>query len=205
MTQHALGIPRIFRAQHRLVVHVLCRDVHQGEIIGPFVRTDVLVGDLVDPLLEGARKRARLAFGLGAGRSEQPLARLERKLGIHGHQAVADPEGRVHPLTGSKRVLHPVVRGRQDLAQQLFEPHLADRAAQLRDLQQLLHFGHRGAHLLEALGRLAQRAEPLVHIAQHARLVRAAPQEQQREQHDEHDDRDRDRRCHTNATCSWSR
>jgi len=97
-------------------------------------------------------------------------------------------------------MLHLVVGGREDLSQQLLEPDLADRAAQLRDLEQLLHVGHGGAHHLEALGRLTERPEPLVHIAQRARLIRAAPQEQQREQHDEHDDRDRDRRRHVTAT-----
>jgi uncharacterized ParB-like nuclease family protein len=70
--------------------------------------------------------------------------------------------------------------------------------------RQLLHFGHGGAHRLEALRRLAERPEPLVNVTQHASLVRAAPQHQQREQHDEDDDRDRDRRRHATATWSWS-
>ena len=84
--------------------------------------------------------------------------------------------------------------GREDLSQQLFEPHLADGAAQLGDLEQLLHFGHGGAHRLEAFRRLTERPEPLMHIPQRACLVRAAPEEHEREQHDEHDDRERDRR-----------
>ena len=102
-------------------------------------------------------------------------------------------------------MLHLVVGGREDLTQQLFQPHFADRAAQLRDLEQLLHLGHRGAHRLEAFRRLTERPESLVHIAQRSGLVRAAPQQQQREQHDEHDDRDRDRRRHATPTRSWSR
>src|SRR5437870_11961649 len=177
VTQDTLRISRIFRAQHRLVVHVLGRDVHQREVIGAFVGTDVLVGDLVDPLLEGAREGTGLALGFGPGRAEQPLARFEGKLRIHGHQAVADPEGRVHPLTGSKRMLHLVVGAGEDLSQQLLEPHLAERAAQLRDLEQLLHFGDGGAHRLEAFPRLAERPQPLLAVAQRACLVRAAPQE----------------------------
>src|SRR2546425_1308776 len=71
--EDALRIPRIFRAQHRLVVHVLGRDVHQREVIGALVRPDVLVGDhgrqggsVATALPATPRRSCRAAWGPGA-------------------------------------------------------------------------------------------------------------------------------------------
>src|SRR6266851_4235712 len=80
---------------------------------------------------------------------------------------------RSRPLARAELVLHLVVAGREDLAQQLLEPDLANRATQSRHLQELLHFRHGLGHRLEPLRHLAQRPEAFAHVVQHAGLLGA--------------------------------
>src|SRR6266540_4765033 len=107
---------------------------------------------------------------------EHTLARLEGELRVHRHEPVAELERGVHALPRAELVLHLVMAG-QDLPQQLLQPHLADRAAELRDLQQVLHLAHGLAHRLEALRHLSELPQALAHVLEHARLL-GAPRRQ---------------------------
>src|SRR2546422_3582562 len=173
MAQDAAPVVRVHApSHHRLVVHAFGGDIHQRELVGPLVRPDVFVGDLVDPVLERARERPPLALLLPTRGREHALARLEREFRVHGDEALAQPEDGVHALARAELVLHLVVAG-EDLAQQLLQPHLADRAAQPRDLEQLLHLAHGLPHRLEPPRHLAELSHALAHVLQHARLLGA--------------------------------
>ena len=58
----------------------------------------------------------------------------------------------------------------EDLAQQLFEPDLPDRAAKLRHLEERAHLGDGLAHGLEPARGLGQLPEAFAHVAHGAAL-----------------------------------
>ncbi len=146
-----------FVSNDGLVVDVLGRDVHQGEVVGPLIRQDVLGRDPVDVLLHGAEELLPRPPGLSLVFDIcQATERLERELGIDGNHAVADLDHRIHPFPAPEGVLHGEMSGRQDLCQQLSQEGLSHPSPQLRGLQEILQAGDGLPHLHHLLGGLGQ-------------------------------------------------
>ncbi len=151
-----------------LVVDVLGRDVHEGEVEGALVREDVLLGDLVDPVLDVAQERApqRAALVL-VGLLEDASEVLQGELRVDRNDALADADGRVDPVAGGERVLQRVLLPREHLGEEVLEERLPHPAADLGRLEQLLEARDVPPHVEDALGHLAQLAEAPLHRAHH--------------------------------------
>ena len=130
------------------------------EVAGPAGGTDVLLGDRVDVLAdvpaELLPRPAPLALVLGLAR---PAEVLEGELAVDRDQPVLDEDHGVDDDPVAQRMLRRERAGRQDLRERLLEEHLAERAAQLRRLQEVLEPRDVARELLDLLGGLVQAPE----------------------------------------------
>jgi hypothetical protein len=151
-----------------LVVDVLGRDIHEGEVEGALVRQDVLLGDLVDPVLDVAQERApqRAALVL-IGLLEDAPEVLQGELGVDRDDPLADADGRVDPVSGGERVLQRVLLAREHLGEEVLEESLPHPAPDLGRLEQLLEARDVSPHVEDALGHLAELPEAPLHRAHH--------------------------------------
>ena len=93
---------------------------------------------------------------------------LERELAVDGHHPVLDEHDRVDDDAVSERMLCRKGPRRQRLLERLFEEHLAERAAQLRRLEQVLEARDLARQLLDPLRGLVQPSELLADFLEQA-------------------------------------
>lgn len=95
--KEAFFLPKAFVLEDGLVIDVFGRDVHQGKIIGSFVRKDVFCGDSVDVFLDVAHEfLLKTVFFLQVVFLDVFFEILQREFGVDRDQAVADLDGGVH-------------------------------------------------------------------------------------------------------------
>src|SRR5439155_16795843 len=142
------------------------------EVIGALVGQHVLRGDVVHvpthPGDEGLPRPYPLVLVTGL---QEATEVLERELRIDRNEPVAQPHDRVHALAAPEGVLEGEVSRREDLGEEVTEEQLAEPAPELRSAQDVVEGGDIPADLVDLAGRLAQLAEPLLHLAHGARGI----------------------------------
>ena len=156
-------------AAGELVVDSLDRDVHEGEVVGPFVRPDVLGRDRIDVLLDVTTELTLGELPLVVRLClHEPDVVVQRELRVDRNRPIG-PHDRIDALARVECVLHVVRGGREPVAQQVLEQELAEPPTRLRRPQSLLE-PREILRPLEHLGRgLVHLPEPLVDLVRRLR------------------------------------
>src|SRR6185436_667337 len=144
-----LGPRSTFATREGLVVDVLLRDVHQGQVQGPFGGPNVLAGDgaavAPDVLQECPAGPPGLLLSLTG---KDALEVLQRELGVDRNQAAGESNDRIDFFAIGESMLDLVVRCGKDVAQEILQKLLAQATANLGGAQDVLkaaqvltHFG----------------------------------------------------------------
>src|SRR5205814_5649748 len=104
-------------------------------------------------------------------RVEQAPEVLEREFRVDRDEAVAESDDGVDTLAAPEGVLQAEMRRRKDLAEEVPQEQLAEAATELRGPQDIVQAGDVSADLVDPAGCLAQLAEALLDVAEHARRV----------------------------------